>query len=313
MVDVSVIIPSYNRAGFVGQAIESVLAQTGVQTEIIVVDDGSSDNTKDVVAAFGPTVHYIYQSNAGASAARNTGIGAASADLVAFLDSDDLWLPDKLARQCADLEATDAVAHLTNVMIERPFAQNVSLMALRGMLPQFDGEEGCLLERPLAKNVRYNFARTQSILVRRENLLKAGLYDTAYTFFEDTDLMNRLALQGAWYVSPVVYVREIRREEAIEGLGEENRRQPQIGQQALVRQMRSLLRDGRVTDEETAVLRDFLGRYAYSAGKSCLRVQQTEQARDLFSEGWQIGRSLRCLTARGLMTLPAPVRRAVRF
>lgn len=98
---VSVIIPTYNRGHLVGEAIQSVLNQDirDCSLEIIIVDDGSVDDTQDVVAQFGKDVRYIYQDNQGVGAARNRGVEAASGEWLAFLDSDDLWLPDKLSLQ----------------------------------------------------------------------------------------------------------------------------------------------------------------------------------------------------------------------
>ena len=101
MPKVSVIIPTYNRSLSVREAIESVLAQTYRDFELIVVDDGSADNTPSVLGSFGERIRGIRQANAGVSAARNAGIRAAKGEWVAFLDSDDLWVPQKLERQMA--------------------------------------------------------------------------------------------------------------------------------------------------------------------------------------------------------------------
>ncbi|MBI3978484.1 MAG: glycosyltransferase family 2 protein [Chloroflexi bacterium] len=102
---VSVIIPTYNQAQYVGQAIESALGQTYGNTEIIVVNDGSTDEAFDVVARYGERVCQLVQSNAGLAAARNSGIRRARGEYIAFLDSDDVWLPGKLAAQMAVLRA----------------------------------------------------------------------------------------------------------------------------------------------------------------------------------------------------------------
>jgi glycosyltransferase involved in cell wall biosynthesis len=96
---VSVIIPTYNRAWAVKEAVDSVLAQEFNDFELIVVDDGSTDDTPKTLNAYGPRITVLRQSNRGVSAARNRGIAAAAGHLVAFLDSDDLWLPSKLVRQ----------------------------------------------------------------------------------------------------------------------------------------------------------------------------------------------------------------------
>jgi glycosyltransferase involved in cell wall biosynthesis len=96
MITVSVVIPAYNAARFIGGAIESVLAQTYADYEVIVVDDGSRDQTADVVSGFGQRVRLIAQANAGASAARNRGVREAAGSWIAFLDSDDEWQPSHL-------------------------------------------------------------------------------------------------------------------------------------------------------------------------------------------------------------------------
>jgi len=96
---VSVVIPTYNRAHLLGRALDSVLGQVEPGDEIIVIDDGSSDNTEDVVKSYGDKIRFIKITNSGAGAARNKGIREAKNALVAFLDSDDEWMPGKLALQ----------------------------------------------------------------------------------------------------------------------------------------------------------------------------------------------------------------------
>jgi glycosyltransferase involved in cell wall biosynthesis len=96
---VSVIIPAYNAGGCIGRAIDSVLGQSYSDYEIIVIDDGSTDNTAEVVGQYGHEVRYIYQKNAGVAVARNAGVATARGCWIAFLDADDEWLPDKLKTQ----------------------------------------------------------------------------------------------------------------------------------------------------------------------------------------------------------------------
>jgi glycosyltransferase involved in cell wall biosynthesis len=113
---VSVVIPSHNRADYVIEAVESALGQTYPHVEVIVVDDGSTDETRTLLEPYGDRITYIYQTNAGVSAARNAGIRRSNGEWVAFLDSDDVWLPEKLKAQVdcalahphADLVHTDA-------------------------------------------------------------------------------------------------------------------------------------------------------------------------------------------------------------
>jgi glycosyltransferase involved in cell wall biosynthesis len=105
---VSVIIPVYNGAAYLAEAITSALQQTYAPYEVIVVDDGSTDGSAAVAEAFVPRVRVIRQANAGCGAARNTGVRNASGSLLAFLDADDLWTPEKLAWQVAALDETPA-------------------------------------------------------------------------------------------------------------------------------------------------------------------------------------------------------------
>lgn len=106
---ISAVVPTYNRADLISRAVESILAQTRPPDEVIVVDDGSSDDTRDVVSRY-REVRYLRQSNAGASTARNLGVENARYEWIAFLDSDDVWLPDHLEKMCAAIGATDGRA-----------------------------------------------------------------------------------------------------------------------------------------------------------------------------------------------------------
>ena len=110
MISVSVVIPAWNAAGHIGDAIESVLSQSAAPDEIIIVDDGSTDHTSECVRRFGSRVTLIEQSNAGVAAARNRGIGAAQGEAIALLDSDDLMAPRRLELQRAVLAHDPACA-----------------------------------------------------------------------------------------------------------------------------------------------------------------------------------------------------------
>ena len=104
MIKVSVIIPTYNSGRYIKEAIDSVLAQTYTNYEIIVVDDGSTDNTSQIVQAYGDRVHYFYQENQGVAVSRNRGLRESQGEYIAFLDHDDVFFPDKLSEQICCLE-----------------------------------------------------------------------------------------------------------------------------------------------------------------------------------------------------------------
>src|SRR3954447_14344083 len=120
MPDVSVILPVYNREQTVARAIRSVLAQTSTPLELIVINDGSTDGTRDVLDSFGSQITIIEQPHAGAYAARNRGLRAARGELIAFIDSDDAWLLDRLASQMPLMERPEVGLVFGDVVHVRP-------------------------------------------------------------------------------------------------------------------------------------------------------------------------------------------------
>jgi glycosyltransferase involved in cell wall biosynthesis len=202
MPQVSVIIPAYNRADMIGDAIQSVLDQTYADWELIVVDDGSEDNTADVIAGYDdPRISYIYQDNRKLPGARNTGIRAASGPYVAFLDSDDLFLPHKLEWQVAALDAQPELGLIAGGHVE----VDKQLHILREVQP-WHGQPTLELTDWL---VGCPFCPS-SPLIRREWLFKANLFDEAMQRIEDWDLwlrMSRIGCKMAWLHKPVCYYR----------------------------------------------------------------------------------------------------------
>ncbi len=200
---VSVVVPVHNRPRFVREAIDSALAQDCPGGhEIVVVDDGSTDDTPAVLASFGDRIRVIRQDNAGPAVARNTGLGASRGEFVALLDSDDVWLPGKLAAQVAILDrAKDACLVHSDV---DEFFEGGSPGRRWTRRPKILG--GNVL-RPL---LRRNFVHTMTVVLRRSALtsLRAGsVFDPEYPPCEDWDLWLRLAEIYEFAADPVPRVR----------------------------------------------------------------------------------------------------------
>jgi glycosyltransferase involved in cell wall biosynthesis len=208
MPNVSVIIPAFNSARFMCEAVDSVLRQTRPAEEIIIVDDGSTDDTRVVAAAL--PVKYIYQKNAGPSAARNTGLRHATGELLAFLDADDLWLPHKLAAQLSAFEnfpdagfSFSTVWHLYAGMNPKISYDPYYPPQLVGWLRRKPIKDGGVYGSVYDLLLRKNCVATSSMVVRREIVECAGEFDTALWCGEDYDYWIRLAR-----LAPAVFIEQ---------------------------------------------------------------------------------------------------------
>ena len=199
---VSVIIPSYNCARYIFQAVESVLIQEGCTFEIVIIDDGSTDSTEEVLAPCRHRIRYVKQKNQGVAAARNHGISIAKAGLIAFLDADDYFFPGKLAAQA-------------NIMLKRP-----DIGMVHSGWQRVDAEGNKLLDvRPwenipelnLTTWLRWKPVLPSAMMFRREWLQYVGGFDPRFPPAEDTNLVLKLALKGcktAWLRQVTVYYRQ---------------------------------------------------------------------------------------------------------
>jgi glycosyltransferase involved in cell wall biosynthesis len=178
---VSVIVPVYNGERFLREAIESILAQTYSPIEVIVVDDGSTDDTAEIARSFGDRVRCIRQANAGPAVARNNGLAAATGEFVAFLDADDTWTSEKLARQLACFDADPdlgiCVTHVQNVW-EREMA----------------AEEARFRDHPRSRPIPGYV--TQTLLARRDVFDRVGPFDVALGHGDATDWFMRAERAG---------------------------------------------------------------------------------------------------------------------
>jgi glycosyltransferase involved in cell wall biosynthesis len=180
---VSVIIPTYNRDWMLKEAIDSVLGQDFPDFEVIVIDDGSTDNTLAILEPFGRAIRVLQQVNRGVSAARNRGIAAASGQLLAFLDSDDLWLPQKLSRQ-VDFFNTNAEARICQT--EEIWIRNGARVNPKRRHHKFSG---MIFERSLALCL----VSPSAVMCRRTLFDAVGLFDEALPACEDYDLWLRVS------------------------------------------------------------------------------------------------------------------------
>jgi glycosyltransferase involved in cell wall biosynthesis len=185
---ISVVIPTYNYGAYVGQAIDSALAQTHAPLEVIVVDDGSTDDTPARLAAYGDRIRAIRQENAGLSAARNAGIAAARGTHVALLDSDDAWHPRKLELQVRALEQFPGTAVVgTGTMHGTAEAPPTSPEGW----PEVPSEASIPISLEMLV-LRIRFAPS-SALIDRLVLEEVGPFDTALRSAEDRDMWIRIA------------------------------------------------------------------------------------------------------------------------
>jgi glycosyltransferase involved in cell wall biosynthesis len=184
---VSVVIPTYNYGRFIGDAIESVLRQTRAADEIIVVDDGSTDETEAVIAAFGDKVRYIRQENAGVCAARNRGVTESSGDVIAFLDADDIWHAEKIEKQLEKF-AADAEIGLVHCAMREFDSETDETVSL-----QTDGMEGDVAYELLLWERTAIIGCGTAVMVSRKAFDAAGGFDTRLKVGEDWDLCYRIA------------------------------------------------------------------------------------------------------------------------
>jgi glycosyltransferase involved in cell wall biosynthesis len=198
----SIIIPTYNHARFVTRAVESALAQTDPDREVIVVDDGSADNTRAVLEPYKGCIHYLYQENRGLSAARNRGIAAAQGDYFVFLDADDLIPANKLARQMPLLAAGSDFG-----LVYSGF-QSLSEDGARILGDVRPKRQGHLLKDLLLRRLAIP---TATAVVRRECLERVGVFDESLLAAEDTDMWIRIARAGYafGYVDELLFQRRV--------------------------------------------------------------------------------------------------------
>jgi len=189
---VSVIVPLFNKRELIRTTLDSAIAQSRPADEILVIDDGSTDGSGDLVRHL-PGIRYERQANAGPAAARNRGIALAGGDVIAFLDADDRWTPDKLERQLAFMESHPDVAWCaSNHRSVRP-----------GVAPRVAhpdaGEDWTVHADWFVAHAERDRMLTSGVLVRRAALLSSGGFDESIAFGQDGELWTRIALEHPAY------------------------------------------------------------------------------------------------------------------
>ena len=201
MPKVSVIIPTYNRENFIIETIQSVLNQTYKDFEIIVVDDGSTDNTKKRLESFRSKIKLIEQKNSERAVARNNGVKNSSSEYIAFLDSDDLWIEDKLEKQTAVLDTKKD----TILVYGQSLRINENAKEVKTAKRQTEGYSGNIFEQLLMRNCIVS----ATPMIRRKYFEMTTGFQTKHIPYEDWELWLRFSLLGNFYFlnKPLSYYR----------------------------------------------------------------------------------------------------------
>ncbi len=194
---VSVVIPNYNYAHYLSETIDSVLSQTYPQVEIIVVDDGSTDGSKEILAGYGGQIRTIFQQNLGVSAARNNGVSDSRGEFIAFLDADDYWLPTKIERQIERF-SRDGQLGLVHVGVDEVDADGNS------MLERLEGLEGDVSNELLQFKREGVLGGGSGLMVPRKVFDDVGGFDLRLSTSADWDLIYQISNRY-----PVGFVPEI--------------------------------------------------------------------------------------------------------
>jgi glycosyltransferase involved in cell wall biosynthesis len=273
---VSVVITTYNRSKMIREAIASVLAQTDAAGEVIVVDDGSADDTASVLESFGSAIHLILQPHRGVSAARNTGIRAAAGEWLAFLDSDDFWLPRKLRVQ---LEFFRKHREFRICQTEEIWVRNGHKLNPKKYHKKPRGY--CfpqLLERCLIS--------PSSVIIHREVFAEVGFFDESLPVCEDYDLWLRIG-----YRYPVGLIEEpltVKRGGHADQLSNSIPGFDRYRIQALVK----LLRKERLSSSQRELALQALGRKCRIYGEGCRKRGRFEEAEFFLNLPHRLAREL---------------------
>ncbi|MBU1047346.1 MAG: glycosyltransferase [Candidatus Omnitrophica bacterium] len=255
---ISVIVPTYNRAHFLKEAIESVLAQTYKNLEIIIVDDGSTDNTSKLVEKFtDKRIIYLHQDNKGVSVARNRGIQRAKGEYISFLDSDDIWLPQKLQKQLEVFKTSRFNPGVVYTGIQ--YMDHNGNPKKQKKLSKYRGN---IFNKLLRKNIA---GIGSTMLVKRECFDKCGLFDENLPSREDLDILIRISQYFAVdYVPEFLTLERIHRQRITADIDKKIK-----GRELLFKKIYPHLKKHRI----------LLAKYLYGTGELYLKNANMKQGR----------------------------------
>jgi len=276
---ISVIIPAYNAAGFILRTLESVLAQQGLpgRLEVVVVDDGSSDDTATLVSRLEDSVTLVIGPRRGVSAARNEGLRRSSGELVAFMDHDDLWRPDKLRRQA---ELMTSSPRMALVFTQAEVEDGGVVTEIFPRLP----EPEAFLARAYENLVHWNYIPMSAVMARRAALPEPA-FDTRFSLAEDWDLWLRIAAQAG--PGGVGFIAEpLTRYRIVAGRATERMADLRLEDIAILR--RELDRHPWLTASDPQRCRETLHRLHVEAGYWLLEEGRRAEARRLLAAAWRM-------------------------
>jgi len=278
VIDIGIIIPTFNRASIVSESIESVLAQSHAAREIIVVDDGSTDDTSAALARYGNRIRVIRQPHAGTSEARNNGIRAATSTWIAFLDDDDTFTPDRLEHAAKAIQChPDVNVHMSNLAIVTDSSKEDDLFKVRHL----HATEIMRVPRPIAWCLQ-GCAFVQTLVIQRKALLDTGLFREM--FYEDLDFVLRLCSNVPWTVDHHPSVRLSRRTRQTLNLSAFWQSRPIENFETLVNIFRSFRDTAQLNPTEKKLVDNSMAANLYELGRVYYLDGQVERALACFKE-----------------------------
>lgn len=303
------VVPAYNCGRFIARALASVRAQTYPPSEIIVVDDGSTDDTRSIVRGLGRDVLLVEQENRGPSAARNRGVAAASSDVIAFLDADDEWLPNAVETMVRVLVEQPEVALVTADKCAIDELGNVmrpSWFAAHGVATRVGAWKCRSVPNAVAELVKTNFVNTSVVVLRRDAFVDAGGFNPELRYGEDLELWVRIASRR-----PIVCLPQVLGRYRIHGGATTRATEPLL--RGLIRMSEVIAeRCGEVLAEQGGSSRELVANAYTNLGYWLFTQTRQDEARHTLARALSIRPTARALRYWCLSWLPPAVARSIR-